>query len=367
MKKSILEKYAELIVHYCVYLKEGETFFIRTTTAAEPLVREIYRVALEAGVKDTQVFFDFEDKARLLYTYGNDEQLAYTNPFTKHAFEHYDAFLFIKADYNLMENQSVDPDRQKKAQAANKAIKKLYSERTASGAMKRSLCLYPTHASAQAAGMSLSEYEDFVFNACKLFADDPKAEWLKVRESQQHIKEYLDQCSKVRYVNNNTDIVFSCEGRTWVNSDGTTNMPSGEVYTSPVEDSVNGHIYFDFPTIYNGKDVEGVLLKVKDGLVVEWTAERGQEVLDEVFQIDGARRFGEAAIGTNYDIQQVTKNILFDEKIGGSVHMAIGQSYLQTGGKNESSVHWDMISGMTDGGQIYADDKLVYENGKFLI
>jgi aminopeptidase len=152
-----------------------------------------------------------------------------------------------------------------------------------------------------------------------------------------------------------------------MNSDGQTNMPSGEVYTSPVEDSVNGVVHFSYPCIYQGNEVEGVTLWVKDGLIERWEARQGQEFLDYIFTLPGTRRFGEAAIGTNYDIQRITKNILFDEKIGGSIHMAIGQSYLQTGGKNESPVHWDMITDMTRGGEIRADGELIYQNGQFLL
>ena len=165
----------------------------------------------------------------------------------------------------------------------------------------------------------------------------------------------------------NTDISFSTKDRIWINSDGHYNMPSGEVFTGPVEDSVQGHVYFTYPTVYEGADVEGVFLEVDKGVVSTWKADKGQDVLDRVFSIEGARQFGEVAIGTNYSIQRATKNILFDEKIGGSIHMAIGASYPETGGNNESAVHWDMIKDMKTDGQIFADDILIYENGEFII
>jgi aminopeptidase len=160
---------------------------------------------------------------------------------------------------------------------------------------------------------------------------------------------------------------FSVKGRKWINSDGRANMPSGEVFSAPIEDSVNGWAYFSYPTIYMGKDVEGVRLEVKDGEVVKWSAEKGQDVLDKVFSVEGARRWGEVAVGTNMNIQRTTRNILFDEKIGGSIHMAVGQSYKQCGGKNESAVHWDMITDMRDGGEIIADGEVIYRNGAFVI
>jgi len=215
--------------------------------------------------------------------------------------------------------------------------------------------------------MSLEEYEHFVFNACRLYEDDPAAAWLEVRRSQQHIVDFLNKQEVVHYAGDGIDISFSTKGRIWMNSDGQTNMPSGEVYTSPVEDSVNGTVHFNYPVVFSGHEVEGITLWVKEGYIEKWEACRGKELLDQVFQLPGARRFGEAAIGTNYKIDRFTKNILFDEKIGGTVHLAIGQSYLQTGGKNESSIHWDMIADMKNGGRIFANSEKIYESGKFLI
>jgi aminopeptidase len=213
--------------------------------------------------------------------------------------------------------------------------------------------------------MSLEEYQQFVFGACNLFDEDPTQSWLNRRADQQEIVDLLNGRETVRYRGEGIDISFSTKGRTWINSDGQTNMPSGEVYTSPVEDSVNGTIHFSYPGLYGGHEVEGVTLWVKDGYIEKWEATRGKDFLDQIFSRKGTRRFGEAAVGTNYNINRMTKNILFDEKIGGTVHMAIGQSYLQCGGKNESSVHWDMITDMTKGGEIFADGEKIYQDGHF--
>jgi aminopeptidase len=281
--------------------------------------------------------------------------------------ESFDCYLNIRAPYNLREGSGASAESALIRNEALAPINKNYFERTADRRLRRNLCQYPTDASAQEAGMSLSEYEQFVFGACKLFNEDPAAAWLAVRASQQHIVDHLNRCETVRYCAEGTDIEFKTQGRIWMNSDGQTNMPSGEVYTSPVEDSVNGVVHFSYPCIYQGTEVEGVTLWVKDGLIERWEARRGKEFLDYIFSLPGTRRFGEAAIGTNYDIQRITKNILFDEKIGGSIHMAIGQSYLQTGGKNESAVHWDMITDMTQGGEIWADGERIYLDGRFLI
>ncbi len=215
--------------------------------------------------------------------------------------------------------------------------------------------------------MSLDEYTEFVKNACFLNTEDPATSWINIGSYQQKIVDHLNQVKQMSYVHPKFKIEFNVNGRTWINSDGKSNMPSGEVFTSPIEDSVEGEIYFDMPSFQLGRDVSGITLQVKSGEIISYHAEVGNEVLDEVFAIPGARRFGEVAIGTNMNIQRATKNILFDEKIGGTVHMAIGQSYLQCGGKNESAIHWDLITNMRNGGEIYADGKCIYKNGNFLI
>ncbi|MEM6297738.1 MAG: aminopeptidase [Bacteroidota bacterium] len=364
--KSILEKYAHLLVNYCVSLQTGERVLIKAPIEAEPLVREVYREALKAGgipVTD----FDFQGQRRILLEHGEEVQLSYVSPLYAEAMQNYEAYIYIRGISNHSEMAEAKNEKNGILNATHAPYRKRYSERTATLEMKRTLCEYPTLGSAQLAGMAFEDYQDFIFNACNLYADDPRAEWLKVSEKQQKIVDVLNQRSLIRYKSDKIDISFRTDGRKWINSDGQTNMPSGEVYTSPVEDSVNGTIHFDYPVVQMGKYVEGVTLWVEDGEIKKWEAKQGQSVLDHIFhEIEGSRRFGEAAIGTNFNINRFTKNILFDEKIGGTVHMAIGQSYLQCGGKNQSDIHWDMIADMTQGGQIFADDELIYENGKFL-
>lgn len=362
----LLEKYANLLVNYCVELQPGEKLLVRTTTLAEPLVREVYKKALEAG-GHMEVEFEFREQHRMLYAYGNDDQLQYVPTLLDKGLRSFDAYIYIRAPFNLMDEESSDPARRKISKEALSPLYKIYSQRTATREMKRSLCQYPTLSAAQNAKMSLQEYEQFVFNACGLFEDDPIQKWLNRRKDQQKIVDLLNQKSKIRYKKGDSiDVSFSVKDRIWINSDGQTNMPSGEVYTGPVENSVNGKIHFTLPALYMGRELEDVTLWVKDGRVEKWEAKGDVGFLDEVFAMKGARYFGEVAIGTNYDITQLTRNILFDEKIGGTIHMAIGQSYYQTGGKNESPIHWDMITDMTDGGEIYADDEMIYQNGKFL-
>jgi aminopeptidase len=364
----ITEQYAQLLVHYCLEVRPGDKVFVSSTGLAEPLVRAVYRAALESGAALVECDIAFREREKALLLYGSDAALQTPPPLQALAMETFDCYLAIRAPYNLRDMQGVDPERSKMRQQALAAVQKAYFERTADRRLRRNLCQWPTDAAAQEASMSLSEYEQFVFSACKLDQPDPRAAWLKVREEQQRVTDYLNRCTLIHYRNSSgTDLSFRTEGRRWINSDGQTNMPSGEVYTSPVEDSVNGTVHFTLPCIHNGHEVSGVSLQVRDGYIEHWSAAQGKEYLDQVFELPGARRFGEAAIGTNYGINRLTKNILFDEKIGGTVHLAIGQSYLQAGGKNESPIHWDMITDMTQGGSITADGVEIYRNGVFLI
>ena len=365
--QNIYQKYAHLLVNYCVEVKAGDKVFVNSSTVAEPLLREVYREALKAGAAVVDFDIEFREKTRILLENGSNEALSHAPLLYQTAMETYDCYLAIRAPENLREMQNVPGGRSKIRSRTMKPISATYFERTATRDLRRNLCQFPTQAAAQEAGMSLEEYEHFVFTACKLYEPDPIAAWKQVRANQQNIVDFLNAAHEVHYKGKNVDLKFSTKGRTWINSDGQTNMPSGEVYTSPVEDSVNGTIFYSYPGLYQGHEVEGVRLHVKDGYIERWEATRGKAFLDKIFAMEGTRRFGEAAIGTNYSIDRMTKNILFDEKIGGTVHLAIGQSYLQCGGKNESTVHWDMITDMTEDGEIYADGELMYKNGKFLI
>ena len=363
---DMLEKYAHLLVQYCLEVKEGDRLLIRTTTAAEPLVKEVYRRATRAGAI---VFTDlaFEGQGRILIDEAPESVLDRTDPFFLQAMQEFECYLAILAPYNLKEMSGVDPIRAARRSKANQQAQEIYFKRIADQSLRRSLCQYPTISQAHESGMSTDAYTQFVYEACRLYDEDPVASWLEVRAMQQRIVDVLNRCTNVHYQGKHVDLTFSTEGRTWINSDGRNNMPSGEVFTRPVEDSVQGHIHFSYPGLYQGHDVEGVTLWVKDGWIERWEAVKGKAFLDNIFAQEGTRRFGEAAIGTNDRIKQMSRNILFDEKIGGTVHLAIGQSYLQCGGLNKSSVHWDMITDMSEDGRITADGELIYENGKFLI
>ena len=230
------------------------------------------------------------------------------------------------------------------------------------------LTIFPTDAYAQDAEMSLSEYEDFVYAACLPEPDDPVGYWRRFSAWQQKIVDWLKGKKQVHVIGPQTDLRLSVADRIFINSDGHNNMPSGEVFSGPIEDSVEGHVYFSYPAIYRGREVTGVRLWFEKGKVVKASAEKDEAFLLKTLDTDeGSRYVGEFAIGTNEGIDRFTGEILFDEKIGGSFHMALGGGYPETGSKNESAVHWDMICDLRDGGEIWVDDELVHQNGKFVI
>ena len=216
--------------------------------------------------------------------------------------------------------------------------------------------------------MSLTDYEDFVYGACLPDLKDPIGYWRNFSASQDKIVNWLKGKQTIRVVGKETDLRLSINGRNFENCDGKMNMPDGEVFTGPVEDSMEGHVYFSYPAIYGSHEVTGVRLTFEKGEVVKATADKNQDYLLRTIATDaGSKRVGEFAIGTNEGIKKFTREILFDEKIGGSFHMALGSGYPETGSTNESAIHWDMVCDLRDGGEIWVDNTLFYQNGKFVI
>ncbi len=359
-------KQAKTIVNYSLYLKKGEKVLIEGSHVALPLIKAAYKEALLAGAFPKVEIFD-QELNEILYKYGSDEQINFIPETDILGVKTFDAFFSIWASRNTRAMTNIPSEKIKLRSKAQGKIMEIFMERSGSKELKWCGTQFPTLADAQEASMSLSEYEDFVFGACHLDSDDPVAEWKKIHESQQKYVDFLDEKKHLKIISEGTDIEMSIEGRKWMNSDGHENFPSGEVFTGPIEDSINGHIRFSFPGIFQGKEIENIILTFKDGKVIKAEASKGQDLLDEILQIDGARGVGEVAMGTNYNIQKFTKNMLFDEKIGGTIHMALGAAYPQTGGKNKSDIHWDMLCDMRKGGEIYTDGELIYKNGKFII
>jgi aminopeptidase len=223
------------------------------------------------------------------------------------------------------------------------------------------ICEFPTHSLAQDAEMSLEEFEDFCYAATN-------QDWKKESKKLDKLKKILDKGKLIRITGENTDLMFKIEERIAIKCDGHRNMPDGEVFIAPVENSTEGYIHYTYPAIYGGREVAGIFLRFHKGNVVEAKAEKGETFLKEMIKTDkGSCKLGEFGIGLNYNIKEFIKQILFDEKIGGTIHLALGMAYPEGGGKNKSALHWDMIKDLRRGGKIFIDGKLIQKNGKFLI
>ncbi len=360
------QKLAKVIVQHSVEIKPGDKVGIFGSNAAAPLIRELYRQVLRTGAHP-HVRLTLNDLQEIKMGEASDEQLRFVSDLSLQEIEYLDVTIHVWADENTKTMSRIDPKRMAMAQEAAAPVSERFMVRSASGELRWCGTLFPTNAHAQDAGMSLADYEDFVFGAGLLDHDDPPASWRRVHEEQQRVADYLMQHDEIHIVAPGTDITYRVGGRTWLNASGTKNFPDGEVFTGPVEDSANGTVRFTYPAVYNGQEVEDVLLTFRDGRVVDATAARNQEFLLAMLDMDpGARCLGEVAFGLNYGIQKFTRNILFDEKIGGTMHMALGRSYPETGGQNKSALHWDMICDLREG-KVYADGELCYENGRFTI
>ena len=365
-----LTKWADTLVNYSLSLKPDEQVLIRVDEAAIPLAKEVHRAALAAGaLPHVSVVVDGLDEITL--TTATDRQLEWVSPIKQFEYETIDALCAIVAPTNTSSLSGVEAGKQARSQRANSAIRRSLFDRTAAGQAKWSLTLYPTQGAAQNAKMSLTDYEDFLLRAMLLDKEDPAAAWKAFSQEQQRYVDYLNRVQTVRFVAQDTDISMKVGGRVWVNSDGHKNFPSGEIFTGPLEDSVNGHVRYTFPTAHLGHEVDDVRLTFENGRVVQAEATRGQEFLEAMLDSDeGARTLGEVAIGNNYGVQQYTRNTLYDEKIGGTFHLALGNAYPETGATNVSAVHWDMVCDMrpeAGGGAVYADGILIHENGQWTI
>lgn len=366
--KTVWDKYAEVLVDYSTNVQKGDTVQIRATSAeARDLVKAIYKRVLERGghpIVRTSII----DLSDTFIKYASDEQLDYVDPITKMEYETIDKFISIGAPLNTKNMARADLGKLSRRGKATKQLSEILMNRAAKGEASWVVADFPTNALAQEAKMSLDEYTDFLFNSCYLNLEDPVKKLRELDEKQTKWANYLNNVKKIHITGEKTDITFGVEGRKWVSCSGLNNYPDGEVFTSPVENDVNGEIYFDFPQNYRGNEAHGVHLWIEKGQIVKAEADKGEDFLHAMLNMDeGSKGIGEIAIGTNDEIQEVTGNILFDEKIGGSIHMAVGASYPETGGKNVSGLHWDLIKNMKHGGKIYADDILIYENGKMLI
>ena len=366
MSDNRLKKLANLLVNYSTEVKPGDFVFVVSDEVASPWMAEVVKEAIIAGAH-VETLINSQEVNEMKLKYSSKEQLLENNFIMETTLKRADVWLTAWVTRNTKANSNVDSKRIQLSSKGAASWRKVYSEKMGDGSLRWCGTQFPTHADAQEASMSLSEYEDFVYGAGLLDKEDPATEWKRISLEQERWVKYLDTKKELHIVSEGTDMSVQIANRKWINCDGKVNFPDGEIFTSPIENGVNGHITFSFPGIYSGKEIEGIKLEVEGGKVVKATADKGEELLHALLATDeGSERFGEVAIGTNYGIQKFTKNMLFDEKIGGTIHMAIGDSMPEAGGKNKSVIHWDMLCNMRNGGKIYADNELFYENGMFI-
>src|SRR6266581_3629773 len=367
MQDIRIERWARTLVHYSLYVKAGETVAIHATPLAAPLVEAVYREVVRVGAHPLPLI-DLENLDEILLKEGNEAQLTRLSPVFSALVEQVDAQLHIASRSNTKDLSGVDPAKMAKRREAYYEVSRVMREREQAGTFRWSSTLYPTNAYAQDAEMSLRDFEEFVFGVCFLNDPDPIARWKELSVQQQRLVDWLVGRKKVHIVGEGSDLTLSVEGRVFINSDGKRNFPSGEFFTGPIENSANGVIQFDIPLSYDGRTIEGVRLVFREGRVVEASARQGQAYLERMLELDaGARYLGEFAFGNNPRVDRSTKNVLFDEKIGGTVHLALGASYPETGGVNQSALHWDMVCDLRQKGEVRVDDVLFLKEGKIVV
>ena len=361
-----LTRFARVIVNYSLAVQPGQSVALRATPVAAPILLALVSEIVDAGGHPVPML-SLPGADEILLKHGNDEQLSWISPVQRFGVEGADATISILSETNTRALSGVDPARQQLAQAARRELMQAMMQRSAQGELEWCVTLYPTDAYAQDADMSLADYTDFVYRACHL-DDDPVAHWRSVSAEQARMVAWLSDKRELHVVGQDTDLKVGVAGRSWMNADGKRNFPDGEIFTGPIETSVDGVVRFSFPSQVQGREVEDIRLRFEGGKVVEATASKNQDYLERMLEIDdGARRIGEFAIGTNYGITSFTKNILFDEKIGGTMHMALGAGYPETGSRNESAIHWDMICDLRQGSTITADGELFAQDGKIVV
>ena len=366
MPDSRHQRLADLLVAYSTGVQPGELVFIESTPPAAPLLRELYGRILEAG-GHPHVHVAPDGVTESLLHKGTEEQLSWVNPVRREEIEQADVRIAVEAETNRRSLTGVDPARQALVARSRNEIRDIYFRRSASGELRSVITLYPTPATAQDAEMSIADYEDFVFRAGLLDHDDPVAAWRELGARMREVAERLGTKRELRVVAEGTDLTLGVEGRTWIPCDGTENFPDGEVFTAPLETSLEGTIRFTYPATFWGRVVRDVELRFEGGQVVESHASHGVDLLSEMLALDsGARRAGEFSFGMNDAIEEFTGHTLFDEKIGGTVHLALGKSYPESGGVNDSALHWDLVCDLRSGSEVYADGELVYRDGQFL-
>ncbi len=360
MTSQAIQKLAKVLVSYSIRAQEKENIGIHSTPAATPLVEAVYEECLKVGAHPV-IKMTPQRLTEIFYRHGKPVHFDEVSDMDKQYALKAHGLINIASSTNTRALNGVDPKKQARHMKSHRPLKDILLRK------KWVITLFPTEAYAQDAEMSLGEFEQFVYQAAFADRDNPISEWKKLHRRQERLIRKLAGTEQVSIEGPDTSLTLSIKGRTFINSSGGHNMPSGELFTSPVESSVEGHIRYDYPVCVNGREIDGIRLVFRKGKVVEAHADKNNHYLQTMLDMDkGARYLGELGIGTNFGIQKFIKNILFDEKIGGTIHLALGQSFSESGGKNKSALHWDMIKDLRKGGSLSFDGKVFLEDGKFV-
>ena len=366
MKDPRFDRLAELIAEHSLELTPGQVLRIHGSTVAAPLMLALHRAALSRGAH-AYAAAELEGMRELLVAEGSFEQIDFVSPIELREADTIDAAVTIWAHGNTRSFTRLDPERHQRQINAERKLAVRRRDRIATGELRWCGTASPANGDAQDAGMSLADYEDFVFRACHVLDDDPVAHWRRASEDLKLRAADLSRVRELRIVGEDTDLTIGVGGRTWRAAYGLQNMPDGEVYTSPIETAVDGTIRFGFPAVFEGREIDDLRLRFEDGRVATAEAAGGLGYLDALLEMDeGARTIGEVAFGLNYEIDRFTRNILFDEKIGGTMHIALGMGFADLGGLNRSSLHLDLICDLRQEGEVYADGELIWRAGRFV-
>ena len=362
-----LNRLANVLVNYSTKVKAGDWVHINANWQAVPLVKEVVAYILKAG-GNPSVSLESSDLNEVFMALADEGQLQWMPPLDMHMIKNANVWIIIEAPENTRAMSNIDPSHQQLRNQAYEKWAEVYSKRSASNELRWVMANYPCQSLAQESEMSLADYENFIYQAA--FADqvDSVQLWRNIHDKQDHLVSWLAGRKTISIHGPQADLTLSITGRKFINSDGAQNMPGGEIFTSPVEDSANGWVSFNYPAVYMGMEVEGVRLEFKQGRVVNASAEKNEPFLIKMIETDeGSNLLGELGIGTNYGIGRFTKNIPYDEKIGGTFHLALGNGFGEVGGKNISRLHWALVTDATEATEMFADGELFYKDGKFVV
>ena len=361
-----LEKLATVIIDHSTKVQEGETVLIDGPVNASEILEELYRQVIERGAYPV-LDVNLPGTREYLLNHGTDNQLSYIPVGTEDRISTAQVTISILSETNIYALSNIPPDKYARYLQSRRFLKNIRYERAAEGELRWCLAMYPTDAYAQQMCMSLSELWSIFGKSCFLDMDDPIEGWESIHELNNRVEAVLSNTDIVRIVAENTDLTMSIKDRLFDNCYGQVNIPDGEVATAPIEDSVNGHVLFTYPFFNDGKQIDRINLFFENGKAVQATAATNEKYLNEMLDVDeGARYLGELGFGTNYNIPRFMGNLFFDEKLGGTLHLALGNAYPAEGGTNVSTIHWDIVLDLRNNAQVYTDGKLFIENGEFI-